>query len=237
MNAALKVAGKPSWCPRRDEAYLGVLVDDLVNQGTNEPYRMFTSRAEYRLRLREDNADLRLTPTGRELGLVNDARWLAFNNKRKDVDRLSTVFSKTFVQPESDMASKITEKTGEKIKKDTNLTALLRRPGVTAIALATACVDEAVDAQIAQQVEIETKYEGYIHRQDEDIARVRRHEAILLPKDFHYQKIDGLSYELTEKLTHTQPETLARAARIPGMTPAALSLLMVHAKKHQAATG
>jgi len=236
-NAALKVARKPPWCPRRDEAYLGVLVDDLVNLGTNEPYRMFTSRAEFRLRLREDNADHRLTPIGRDLGLVGLERWSAYSDKRARVERVRDTLSETIVTGDSRLAGKLFELTGERVTKDVSLLGYLKRPGVTLAALAAELGLEADDAAmggILAQVEIETKYEGYIKRQDEEIARIRRHESIALAPDMDYGCIEGLSSEIKQKLTEVRPASLAHAARIPGMTAAGLSVLFVRARKARA---
>jgi len=237
INAARKVAGQAPWWPERDQAYIGVLVDDLVTLGTNEPYRMFTSRAEYRLRLREDNADLRLTAVGRELGVVGSARAAAFADKVAAVGALRDRLAGIIVQPGTDLAARITALTGEQFTREVAVLALLKRPKVALEKLIEA-LGMAVQPQIiAEQVEIEAKYEGYIKRQDEEIARVRRHATIALPLDFNYNVVDGLSNELRQKLSETRPESLARAARIPGMTPAALSLLLVHARKQGGDTG
>jgi tRNA uridine 5-carboxymethylaminomethyl modification enzyme len=232
-NAALKVAGKPGWCPARNEAYAGVLVDDLVTLGTNEPYRMFTSRAEFRLLLREDNADQRLTPVGRDLGLVGDARWQAFLAKRAALEALAERFARTIVHPGSPLALEIEQRTGERVTREVSLHALLKRPGVSVRPLIPLLELEAVDPVVLLQLEIEATYEGYIRRQQEDIARLKRHEAVALPADFDYLSLDGLSQELRQKLDRARPETLARAARIPGITPAALSLLLVRVKKYR----
>ena len=237
INAALKVAGKAPWWPRRDEAYIGVLIDDLINLGTNEPYRMFTSRAEYRLRLREDNADQRLTGIGHELGVVGNGRWRAFQDKRDRVAALCQRLAGTQVQPDSPLAQALTAATGETLSREVTLLGFLRRPGVTLAALADVLDLHGWDAVVINQVEVEAKYEGYIKRQDEEIARVRRHESIELPPDLPFAQIDGLSNELRQKLQEVRPSTLARAARIPGMTPAALSLLLVYARRQQRADG
>jgi tRNA uridine 5-carboxymethylaminomethyl modification enzyme len=234
LNAARKVAGLSPWTPRRDEAYLGVLVDDLINLGTNEPYRMFTSRAEFRLRLREDNADQRLTPMGRELGLVRDLRWDAFSEKISALQTLKQELSSIHLAPGTDLAERLSAATGETIARETPLVAFLRRPGVRLVDIAGALVgsrDLTERVDVLLQFETETKYEGYIRRQDEEIEKIRRHEGIRLPETMRYDGVPGLSTELAEKLTAARPETLARAARIPGMTPAALSLLLVHARK------
>lgn len=235
INAALKIQGKPEWVPRRDEAYLGVLVDDLVSNGTNEPYRMFTSRAEYRLRLREDNADLRLTPIGRELGVVGGQRWESYRAKRERIDVLHHRLSNTPVAASSTLAAQLATLTGATFSRDQQAIALLRRPEVKAEHL-LAVLDD-IDAQSLEQVEIEIKYQGYIERQDVEINRIRAHEAIRLPGDLDYGSLHGLSNELKEKLSQVRPSTLAYASRIPGMTPAALSLLLVHTRKRAMASG
>ena len=239
-NAALKVAGKPAWWPRRDEAYLGVLVDDLINRGTNEPYRMFTSRAEYRLRLREDNAAQRLTPKGIELALVGSEQATHHARFVEEVQTMHARLAKLWVRPDTPAAQLLTELTGESLSKEQTLAALLRRPGVDTtaaaeiMALETTKLDAAT-ARALEQAAIETKYAGYIKRQEAEIQRVRRHESISLPTTLDYAAIQGLSNELREKLAAVKPTTLARAARISGITPAALSLLMVHAQKSQRA--
>jgi tRNA uridine 5-carboxymethylaminomethyl modification enzyme len=237
-NAALKVAGKTAWCPRRDEAYIGVMVDDLVNLGTNEPYRMFTSRAEFRLRLREDNADHRLTPTGRELGLVGERRWAAYKDKRDRVERARNILNQKVVTGDSELAKKLFALTGERVSKDVTLLNYLKRPAVKIAAIASELrleteleEDGALAQGVLAQVEVETKYEGYIKRQDDEIERVRRHESIELPADMDYDEIQGLSNEIKQKLSEVRPTSLARAARIPGMTAAGLSVLLVRARR------
>ncbi len=240
-NAALKVAGREPWCPRRDEAYLGVLVDDLVNLGTKEPYRMFTSRAEFRLRLREDNADHRLTPIGRDLGLVGAQRWDAYATKRERVDRVHGRMAARNVTAGSEVADRLGTLTGERLTRDQTLITYLKRPGVGIAALRGLLhevleLDEAdLDRQVLAQVEVEAKYEGYIKRQEEEIARIRRHEGLKLDEGLDFAHIDGLSAELKQKLAEVRPGTLARAARIPGMTAAGLSVLLVHARKARSA--
>ncbi|HEY5645998.1 MAG TPA: tRNA uridine-5-carboxymethylaminomethyl(34) synthesis enzyme MnmG [Pseudomonadales bacterium] len=234
LNAARKVAGLSAWCPRRDEAYLGVLVDDLIRLGTNEPYRMFTSRAEFRLRLREDNADQRLTPIGRELGLVGEPRWQSFSEKRAALASLRAALERVNLNPGTSLAESLEGITGERVSKESSLGAYIRRPGVT-LAPLVSVLSEALGIDlpddVAAQAEIEIKYEGYIRRQDDEIAKIRRHESIELPAGIAYASVSGLSKELAEKLDAARPATLARASRIPGMTPAALSLLLVHARK------
>jgi len=237
-NAALKVAGRAPWCPRRDEAYIGVLVDDLVNLGTNEPYRMFTSRAEFRLRLREDNADHRLTPTGRKLGLVGAGRWAAYVDKRARVEQLQAKLRANILTADSPLAERLFALTGERVTKDVSVLGYLKRPTVRLAAIATE-LDLPPDPEgqngVLNQVETETKYEGYIKRQEEEIARVQRHETIELPPDMDYSGVAGLSTEIRQKLAAVRPASLAHAARIPGMTAAGLSVLLVYARKARTA--
>jgi tRNA uridine 5-carboxymethylaminomethyl modification enzyme len=236
LNAARKASGTAPWWPKRDEAYLGVLIDDLITLGTNEPYRMFTSRAEFRLRLREDNADQRLTPVGRELGLVGLERWQAFQEKTDAIAALRSSVEKVHLNPGTGIADSIGRAAGEAITKETPLAAFIRRPGVTLAAIAPELhrhLGIEASPDILSQLEIETKYEGYIRRQEEEISRVRRHESISLPVGTDFRAVSGLSTELVEKLAQVGPRTLAQASRIPGMTPAALSLLLVHARKVQ----
>ncbi|TDY03726.1 tRNA uridine-5-carboxymethylaminomethyl(34) synthesis enzyme MnmG [Thiohalophilus thiocyanatoxydans] len=233
VNAALQVQDKAPWCPARDEAYLGVLVDDLITAGTQEPYRMFTSRAEYRLMLREDNADLRLTETGRELGLIDDARWAAFEQKREAVEQELQRLRSTWVHPEKIPTAKQEQLLGKKLSREATLHDLLRRPEVGYADLGLLMdVDECVaDPVVAEQVEIQAKYAGYIERQKDEIARQRRHEETALPEDIDYHAVKGLSAEVCEKLNRIRPATLGQAARIAGMTPAGVSLLLVYLKK------
>ncbi|MDA1073244.1 MAG: tRNA uridine-5-carboxymethylaminomethyl(34) synthesis enzyme MnmG [Proteobacteria bacterium] len=232
LNAARKSRGETPWCPGRHEAYIGVLVDDLVNLGVTEPYRMFTSRAEFRLRLREDNADQRLTEVGRTMGLVGDERFRAFQARLKVVEQGRALLGAHRVLAGSDMAAKVGLLIGEAVNRDTTLLELLKRPQVR-IADVASLIDWPVAEDIAELIETETKYEGYIKRQDEEIARIRRHEGINLPDTLDYEHIAGLSNELKEKLTHARPQSLARASRIPGMTPAGLSVLLIHTRKLQ----
>ena len=226
INAALKVAGKPAWEPRRDESYLGVMVDDLIALGTTEPYRMFTSRAEFRLRLRQDNADQRLLPIGRKIGVVGSDRAAAFDAKMASLGELRERLAALRVNAGSTFAAQL----GIAVSKDTTALDLLRRPEIDAQSVARALPPD-TDATLLQQLEIETKYEGYIRRQDAEIDKIRRHENLRLPAQLGYEHIKGLSNELKQKLAQARPISLARAARIPGMTPAALSVLLVHAKK------
>ncbi len=233
LNAALRIQDKEPWFPRRDEAYLGVLVDDLITMGTTEPYRMFTSRAEFRLMLREDNADLRLTEQAYQLGLIDENRWHLFNEKRdaikEETERLEKIWVGSNTLSESDTESFL----GQAIKKDQNLLQLLKRPEFTYQDIAklpvVSCVN--VNAKVAEQVEIQAKYSGYIQRQEEEVERNRRHEETLLPENIDYNTVRGLSTEVIEKLSLHRPVNLGQASRIQGITPAAISLLRVHLKK------
>jgi tRNA uridine 5-carboxymethylaminomethyl modification enzyme len=233
-NAALQVQGRESWCPRRDEAYIGVLVDDLITMGTTEPYRMFTSRAEYRLLLREDNADMRLTEKGRELGLVNDDRWKQFSEKREAIELERQRLKSTWIQPASDTAEQLSAHIENKLSHEYSLFELLKRPEIDYKIIGSLYPEHQVDNKIAEQVEIDAKYSGYITRQQDEVDRLRRHEKTRIPVGFNYQSIKGLSNEVKQKLSEATPETLARASRIPGVTPAAISLLIVQLKKHAA---
>ncbi len=231
LNAALKAQGKEAWCPRRDEAYIGVMVDDLITNGTTEPYRMFTSRAEYRLILREDNADLRLTEKGRELGLVDDRRWQAFCEKQEGIAKETARLSTTYIHPKTAAAEQVNTKLENPIGREYSLLELLRRPELVYDDVASLNGEPVDNRQVAEQVEIQTKYQGYIERQTEEIDRLRRHEETRLPADFDYDAISGLSNEVRIKLKDIRPETLGQASRIQGVTPAAISLLLIYLKK------
>jgi len=231
LNAARLIREESLWSPRRDEAYIGVLIDDLITAGTKEPYRLFTSRAEYRLLLREDNADLRLTEQGFKLGIVGETRWRAFCEKRDALAAASQQLKDTWIRVKSNEAlSTVLE---SPLQCDTRIIDLLKRPEVTYRALQAipALALPALDPTIAEQLEIQSKYAGYIQRQQEDIMRLRKHEAIAIPEDFDYTIISGLSTEVRQKLTKVRPQTLAQAGRISGVTPAALSLLLVQLKR------
>lgn len=233
INAALLVKERSPWCPLRNEAYLGVLVDDLITRGVSEPYRMFTSRAEYRLSLREDNADLRLTEIGRRLGVVDDARWEAFSLKREAIARELERINDTWVS-ERFLPAGVTEALlGQPLEQDCTLAELLRRPGVTYSRLVTLPMagPPVGNPEVAEQVEIQIKYQGYIERQREEIARHEQYETTVLPPDIDYTRLRGLSVEVQQKLNRHRPETLGQAARISGVTPAAISVLLVHLKR------
>ncbi len=233
MNAALQVKDKPLWSPRRDEAYMGVLIDDLITCGTQEPYRMFTSRAEYRLLLREDNADLRLTEKGRELGLVGDVRWQAFCEKRELIEKTQAQLKNTWVRVQHNEQLKDTLEAP--LLHDCRAMDLLKRPEMTyPLMQAIDGLDLPVLTDAAAlQVEIQSKYAGYIERQQMDIARLQKHENTLLPSTLDYSQVSGLSLEVVQKLTLVKPATIAQAGRISGITPAALSLLLVHLKRQR----
>lgn len=235
LNAARLVQGLDSWCPGRDEAYIGVMIDDLITRGTQEPYRMFTSRAEYRLLLREDNADLRLTEKGRELGLVNDQRWQAFEIKRAAVSQLQDDLKKKWVRIETAEAGQVEQFWGKPLLREANLMDLLRRPEVDVQQLLSFMDSvEDMDPQVAEQVEIQAKYAGYIDRQQTEIDKALRYDHLRLPEIIDYNGVPGLSNEVSEKLKKQRPETLGQASRIPGITPAAISLLLVYLKKKSA---
>ncbi len=232
-NAALQVQGKDAWSPGRDEAYIGVMIDDLITRGTQEPYRMFTSRAEYRLLLREDNADIRLTAKGYELGLVDEERWRTFSEKQESIEQEIKRLKTTRLGPAA-----LTEEEAERVfkkplSKDSSLYDLLRRPEVSYDSLTSLSMggDKLADPIAAEQVEIQTKYAGYIKRQLEEIEKYKRYENKVIPNDFDYSQMNSLSSEVREKLQKNKPETVGRAGRIPGVTPAAISLLLVFLKK------
>jgi tRNA uridine 5-carboxymethylaminomethyl modification enzyme len=234
LNAARQTQDLPAWEPRRDEAYIGVLIDDLVTLGTNEPYRMFTSRAEYRLQLREDNADLRLTEIGRSLSLIGETQWQCFNDKRDAMTREQTRLEKTFIQAGSAEAKALETVLAKPLSREYSIAELLKRPELDyGIIERVAPADSAVPEAVAEQVTIQLKYAGYIDRQQQDIDRVQRHEAMSIPADLDFMSVDGLSNEIRQKLSESRPSNLARASRIPGVTPAALSLLLVHLKKRE----
>ncbi|HEU4992321.1 MAG TPA: tRNA uridine-5-carboxymethylaminomethyl(34) synthesis enzyme MnmG [Luteimonas sp.] len=237
LNAARFVQGAEAWSPRRDQAYIGVLIDDLVTQGTSEPYRMFTSRAEYRLQLREDNADLRLTGIGRELGLVDDARFAAFERKRDAIERETARLGGLWAAPNNPLGREVVEMLGVPVSREVSALDLLRRPELDYAALAALpALGPAVDdAGVAEQVEIGVKYSGYLERQNDEIARQRRNETTAIPAAFDYARVHGLSAEARQKLERVRPETVGQAQRIPGMTPAAISLLLVHLARARAA--
>ncbi len=243
INAGLQARDMEAWTPRRDEAYLGVLVDDLITKGVTEPYRMFTSRAEFRLQLREDNADMRLTEIGRQLGVVGDAQWDMFNRKRDAVSRETERLKSTWVNPRSLLAAEAERVLGKNIEREYNLFDLLRRPGVEYAALVT--MNEGkyqseivsretlgeLHADVVEQVEIAAKYSGYIDRQKDEVERAAHYETLKLPADMDYMQVTALSIEVRQKLQKHRPETLGQASRISGVTPAAISLLMIHLKK------
>ncbi|RZL89741.1 MAG: tRNA uridine-5-carboxymethylaminomethyl(34) synthesis enzyme MnmG [Variovorax sp.] len=236
INAALQCRDEAAWLPRRDEAYLGVLVDDLITKGVTEPYRMFTSRAEFRLQLREDNADMRLTETGRKLGLVDDARWDAFSRKRDVVSRETERLRSTWVNPRNLPAAESERVLGKAIEREYNLSDLLRRPNVSYAALMSLdggkyAADELLGESEIEQLEIAAKYAGYIDRQHDEVERAAHFENLKLPDDLDYGQVPALSFEVRQKLAKHRPETLGLASRISGVTPAAISLLMIHLRK------
>ena len=233
LNAARFAQQKEAWSPRRDEAYLGVLVDDLITHGTKEPYRMFTSRAEYRLQLREDNADLRLTETGRALGLVDDARWQRFEAKREAIARETGRLRALWATPANALGREVADTLGVQVSRETNVLDLIKRPELDyAKLMAVPSIGPAVDdAQVAEQVEIGVKYAGYLDRQRDEIERQQRNESTPIPAGFDFASVRGLSAEVQQKLERVQPQTIGQAQRIPGMTPAAISLLLVHLER------
>jgi len=235
LNAARLTQSLESWCPGRDEAYIGVMIDDLITRGTQEPYRMFTSRAEYRLLLREDNADLRLTEKGRDLGLVDDERWQAFETKREAISGLQDDLKKQWIRADTEHARQVEEIWGKPLLKEANLMELLRRPEVDVQRLLAFMEGgDAISEQVGEQVEIQAKYAGYIVRQQTEIDKALRYDHLRLPDALDYNGVPGLSNEVSQKLKAQRPETLGQASRIPGMTPAAISLLLVYLKKKSA---
>ncbi len=231
LNAALRAQEKDAWCPERDQAYIGVLADDLITLGTKEPYRMFTSRAEYRLMLREDNADTRLTEKGRELGLVDDARWAHFCRKQEALEAETTRLRSTWIQAGSPAALQLEPKLTSPLGHEYSLMDLLKRPEITYADLAEVSGPSVEDPLVAEQLEIRAKYAGYIDRQQGEVDRLRASEATIIPAEFDYSQVSGLSNELKQKLQAARPDTIARALRIQGMTPAAISLLLITLKK------
>jgi tRNA uridine 5-carboxymethylaminomethyl modification enzyme len=233
INAALQVRGEAAWSPGREQAYIGVLADDLISRGTTEPYRMFTSRAEHRLLLREDNADLRLTETGRRLGLVDEARWAAFSAKREAIERETARLADARVRPGDIAAERAAELFGAPLSREVRALELLRRPEMTHAKLVSLDVvgDARVAPAVAEQLEIQARYAGYISRQQDEVERARQQTETRLPQNLDFTEVAGLSNEVRQKLTAQKPETLGQAARIPGITPAAISLLRVHLKK------
>jgi tRNA uridine 5-carboxymethylaminomethyl modification enzyme len=233
INAVLQVRGEESWCPARNEAYLGVMVDDLITRGVSEPYRMFTSRAEYRLQLREDNADLRLTETGRRLGIVDEARWSGFEQKRNAIAHEQERLRSTWVNPRLFAREQLEQVLGKGLDREYSLYELLRRPEVsyTALMALSGAESPELDEKAAEQVEIQAKYQGYIQRQSDEIARRENYENTKLPSSLDYSQVRGLSIEVQQKLNQHRPQTIGQASRISGITPAAISLLLVYAKR------
>jgi tRNA uridine 5-carboxymethylaminomethyl modification enzyme len=233
INAARLTRGESAWAPRREESYMGVMIDDLVTQGTTEPYRMFTSRAEYRLQLREDNADLRLTARGRELGLVGEHRWRAFCEKRESIEGERQRLQDIWVRPGNELAAALESVHGILVSKESRALDLLKRPEIDYSKLVgVKGIGPGVqDMRVAEQIEIQQRYAGYLGRQQEDIERRRRHEDLAIAEDFDFSRVRGLSAEVREKLERVRPDTIGQASRIPGITPAAISLLLVHLKR------
>lgn len=232
MNAALWVKGQSLWSPRRDEAYIGVLIDDLVTQGTQEPYRMFTSRAEFRLLLREDNADLRLTPIARDLGLVGEKRWIKFSQKQEAINATRKTLATTLVRAHD---AELAVHLQNPLQQDCKALELLKRPELRyqhLLGISTLNLVPVAD-EVAEQIEIQCKYAGYIERQQLEIERIKKNEATRIPEDFDYSEVTGLSAEVLQKLTRIRPATIAQAGRISGITPAAISLLLIHLKKNR----
>ncbi|HVP08612.1 MAG TPA: tRNA uridine-5-carboxymethylaminomethyl(34) synthesis enzyme MnmG [Burkholderiales bacterium] len=235
LNAGRRAQEQEAWCPTRDQAYLGVLVDDLITRGVSEPYRMFTSRAEYRLMLREDNADLRLTEIGRKLGLVDDARWTAFSRKRDAIARETERLKTTWVNPRTLPADAATQVLGQAIEREYTLYDLLRRPNVSyrSLSLISPSMADLIEESVEEQVEIQAKYQGYIARQQDEVERHNGQSALRLPEDLDYAEVRGLSIEVRQTLQRQRPETLGQASRLQGVTPAAISLLLVHLRRRR----
>jgi tRNA uridine 5-carboxymethylaminomethyl modification enzyme len=239
LNAGLQVLGKEAWTPARDQAYLGVMVDDLVTRGVTEPYRMFTSRAEFRLQLREDNADLRLTEVGRKLGLVDDLRWSAFEARREAIERELQRLRSTWLRVRETDPAVVEMVLGQPLEQDQPLEEILRRPQVDYAALTSipqAAPEQALPENVAQQVEISVKYSGYIARQEDEVARQRQMDQLPIPPNLDFTEVRGLSREVEQKLAHARPETLGQASRISGVTPAAIALLLVHLRRQDRQT-
>jgi tRNA uridine 5-carboxymethylaminomethyl modification enzyme len=235
LNAARQTQDKPAYTPRRDEAYIGVLIDDLITHGTTEPYRMFTSRAEYRLQLREDNADTRLTETARSMGIISEQRWAAFSQKASAVQAETERLKKLWATPTNTLGAAVQSQLNLPISRECNVLDLIKRPEITYASLMrlSELGPGVEDEKVAEQIEISVKYSGYLDRQREDIERQRRHEDTEIPADFDYKTISGLGNELESKLIRVKPETIGQAQRIPGMTPAAISLLLVTLSKRK----
>lgn len=233
INGARMVQDKPAWCPGRDEAYIGVLIDDLITRGTIEPYRMFTSRAEYRLLLREDNADLRLTEQAYKLGLISQEHWRMFNDKQQAITREMQRLKTTWVRPEQAVAEELNKILINPVAREVNLFDMLKRSEVKAENLQQLKALDLVkiDQKVFEQVEIQAKYSGYIDRQQAEVEKIRGHELTSLPQGINYQQISGLSNEVIQKLNQVQPETIGQASRIPGITPSAISILLIYLKK------
>nr|MBX2882877.1 tRNA uridine-5-carboxymethylaminomethyl(34) synthesis enzyme MnmG [Granulosicoccus sp.] len=233
LNAARQTQGLPAWSPQRDEAYIGVLIDDLITMGTKEPYRMFTSRAEYRLKLREDNADLRLTEQGRALGLVDDERWSQFEQKCEAIERLRHVLDTRLIHPNTEDAARLEQATGVSLSRERRMAELVKMPELPLHALLESVQfdDEVFSEAVVEQLEIQSRYAGYVDRQQVDIDKAQKQHAIELPTHFDYAAVSGLSNEVRQKLQDHRPETIGQASRIQGVTPAAISLLLVHLKK------
>ncbi|MDH5766391.1 MAG: tRNA uridine-5-carboxymethylaminomethyl(34) synthesis enzyme MnmG [Gammaproteobacteria bacterium] len=238
INASRQVQEKESWCPKRNEAYLGVLVDDLITNGTSEPYRMFTSRAEYRLMLREDNADIRLSEAAHEMNLLSEKQWQAYSEKREAIENEQQRLKDIWIQPQSEAANEIAKHLDKPLSKEARVADLLKRPELDYEKLmqVETIGPGANDFSVTEQVEIQAKYEGYLSRQKEEIEKTRRHEEKQIPEDFNYDEVSGLSNEVRQKLIDHKPQTLGQAGRISGVTPAAVSLLLVHLKKKQLMT-